>query len=173
MKRRVFLVLCVAAAVLVAGPPAVRANTVEEGAAHFITSLADKAIEALTDPSVPKEKREGDFRRLFNEHFAVRTIARWVLGRHWRKATEAELNEYLRLFEDMIVATYLDRFAEYAGETLIINKTLLAGERDAVVYSVINRPRSGDPIRQGRGPIDRDAQAPGEGRVSRAFAPPP
>ncbi|MDP6403471.1 MAG: N-acetylneuraminate synthase family protein, partial [SAR202 cluster bacterium] len=46
---------------------------------------------------------------------AVETIGQFVLGRYWRKATEAERREYLKLFEDLIVETYVDRFTKYTG----------------------------------------------------------
>ncbi len=121
-----------------------QAGSFEEGASKFIKSMADKAIASLTDESIAVEEREANFRQLLNEHFAVETIGRWVLGRYWRKATEEEQEEYLKLFEDLIVASYVERFARYAGETLDITKTVLADKVDAIVYSRISLPGSVD-----------------------------
>ena len=121
-----------------------QAGSFEEGASKFIESMADKAIASLTDESIAVEEREANFRQLLNEHFAVETIGRWVLGRYWRKATEEEQAEYIKLFEDLIVASYVERFARYAGETLNITKTVVADKVDAIVYSRISRPESVD-----------------------------
>ena len=115
-------------------------------AQRFIESLADKAIAALTVPSISRDERVTRFRRLLGEHFAVKTIGRWVLGRYWNAATAAEREEFLHLFEDLIVATYVDRFTNYSGETLTILKTVAASDVDALVYSRITRPAGGDPI---------------------------
>ena len=122
-----------------------RAQAVPE-AGQFIESLADKAIAALTDKNTSREERVRRFRTLFNDHFAVEIIARWVLGQAWRRASEAERAEYLKLFEDLVVLTYVDRFAEYAGERLTVLKTLKVDNGDVMVYSSIARPNSPEPL---------------------------
>ena len=98
-------------------PPA-QASTFEDEARDFVSKLADKAIRDLTDKTVPRSKRIMRFREFFNTHFAVSGIGKWILGRHWRKASEVEREEYLSLFEDLMVVSYVDRFAAYAGEHL-------------------------------------------------------
>ncbi len=115
-------------------------------AGQFIESLADKAVSALTEKSTPRAERVRRFRILLNDHFAVEIIARWVLGQAWRRASEAERAEYLGLFEDLIVFSYVDRFIEYAGERLTVVKTLRTDNGDALVYSVIARPNMPEPL---------------------------
>lgn len=124
----------------------VRAGEIEDGAKIFIEGLADKAIASLADKDASRDQREQKFRVLLNDYFAVRTIGRWVLGRYWRKAKKSEQEEYLTLFEDLMVVMYLDRFGKYAGEKLSITKTVLATERDVIVYSQIVSTKSSDPI---------------------------
>ena len=119
----------------------------ENAARKFVESLADKAIQALTKKEIPRRERIKRFRRLFNENFAVAGIGRWILGRYWRKATARQRGEYLALFEDLMVASYVDRFTEYAGESLTITKTLPAGDGAIIVFSEIVRPAGGPPVR--------------------------
>ena len=69
------------------------------------------------------------------------------MGRYWRKATENQRGEYLALFEDLMVVSYVDRFTAYAGEKLTITKTLPAGDAAAIVFSEIVRPAGGPPVR--------------------------
>lgn len=127
------------------------AGTGDEGAraSKFIESLADKAIAALTEESVSREKRVVRFRALLNEHFAVETIGRWVLGRYWNQATEPERKEYLALFEDLIVTTYVDRFKSYSGEKLTVTSTIPVTGGDLLVNSQITRPAGGEPLEVG------------------------
>jgi phospholipid transport system substrate-binding protein len=110
-------------------------------ASKFIEDLSGQAVEALTDPNISREERETRFRKLLNQHFAVNTIGQWVLGRYWKTATLEERKEYLSLFEDLLVVTYVNRFERYSGETLSIEKALV-DERsgDVVVFSQLNRP---------------------------------
>jgi len=53
-----------------------------------------------------------------SDYFDIEAIGRWVLGRHWRRATTAERREFLALFEDWIALGYASRFGEYAGQTV-------------------------------------------------------
>jgi phospholipid transport system substrate-binding protein len=139
------LVAVLAAALLLIGPAPGRADQAGN-AQSFIEGLADQAIAALTPPELSRPERERRARVLLNENFAVPTIAQFVLGRYWRTMTEDERKEYLRLFEDLIVETYVDRFSRYSGEGLKVTRTVPEAEGgDFVVYSQINRP-AGSPI---------------------------
>lgn len=85
------------------------------------------------------EERETNFRNILRERFAVNVIGQWVLGRHWRKATEEERREYLKLFEDLIVKTYMARFNGFTSERLEIDSAKKVGDKNAVVYSRLVR----------------------------------
>ncbi|MCG8511813.1 MAG: ABC transporter substrate-binding protein, partial [Rhodospirillales bacterium] len=58
-------------------------------AKDFVKSLADQAIQALAVTDISRSERIDRFRVLFNDHFAVKTIGQWVLGRYWRRAKPA------------------------------------------------------------------------------------
>lgn len=132
-------------AVLIAPTRAADDDT-QAKARAFIEGLADQAVQALTNASVPREEREKRARVLLRENFAVPTIAQWVLGRYWRVATPEEQQEYLRLFEDLIVVTYVDRFTRYSGERLRVTRSVGMGETgDVNVFSDITNP-GGTPI---------------------------
>lgn len=132
-------------AVLIAPSRAADDDT-QAKARAFIEGLADQAVQALTNASVPREEREKRARVLLRENFAVPTIAQWVLGRYWRVATPAEQQEYLSLFEDLIVVTYVDRFTRYSGERLRVTRSVGMGETgDVNVFSDITNP-GGAPI---------------------------
>jgi len=125
--------------------PASGAVTVPE-ASDFITRLAERAIEGLTDKNLPLAERTQRFRQLLTEGFDVPQIGRFVLGRYWRVATEEERAEYLKLFEDYIVHNYATRFGEYAGENLKIGAASRTNDGDVIVFSELLRP-SGAPVK--------------------------
>lgn len=124
----------------------VQAQAIEQQAESFIDGLAGDAINALTVPGSTEEQRSERFRQLLVENFAVKTIGRWVLGRHWNSATEAEQAEYLDLFQELLIVTYVSRFASYSGEKLKVDKTVANGESDVIVYSSIVRDNSQPPL---------------------------
>ena len=120
-------------------PMSAHAEGPGEKAEQFISGLANQAIEALTTTELSQEQREKRFRVMLSDNFAIKTIGRWVLGRHWKKATDAEKAEYLSLFEELLVVTYVDRFSSYSGESLKVIKSLVNSPRDALVFSEIAR----------------------------------
>jgi len=101
---------------LVITAPQAQADSHLDASAGFIDGLANKAINTLTDTEITAEQRRDAFRALFREGFAVNGIARFVAGRYWRRAPEDEREEYLSLFEDVIVNTWADRFSQYSGQ---------------------------------------------------------
>lgn len=126
---------------------AIAATELETGGQQFISSLTDRAIQSLTAKDISRSERVKRFRGLFGEHFAVAVIGEWVLGRNWARTTPAERTEYLKLFEDWIVVAYVDRFAEYAGETLAITRSQEVDKTNVAVSSELVRPTGGPPVR--------------------------
>jgi len=128
----------------------VSANAAQSGDATaqvFIEGLADEAVQALTAEGVSRSERVNRFRELLSHNFDVPVIGKWVLGRYWRAATDAEKEEYLQLFEDYIVITYVERFDQYSGEVIKVVKSVSDPGKDALVFSEIHRPTGGEPIR--------------------------
>ena len=144
-ERRSLLAAVAVFAAASALPAAIRpAQAQDAGAAAFIQKLGDRAIQTFSDKA-DKARAKEKFRTLLVEGFDVPYIGRWVLGRHWNVATEPQKQEYLGLFEKMIVDAYAGRFAEYSGETFKISGTRSEGEGDSSVTTQIVRP-SGPPV---------------------------
>jgi phospholipid transport system substrate-binding protein len=147
--QRIFIIVAFGFALsLAVQPMPAHADNTAENAEIFIAGLADQAIQALTTQELSQEEREKHFRVMLNDNFAIKTIARWVIGRHWKKASDAEKKEYLQLFEKLMVVTYVDKFSQYSGEQLKIVKSLLNNPKDTLVFSEI--------ARQGTQPIHVD-----------------
>ena len=134
------VVIALLVVLIIAVSPA-RADQHLAPSSDFIRSLADRAIVTLTAEGQTAEMRRQQFRGLFREGFAINGIARFVLGRYWRRASEADRTEYLALYEDVIVNTWADRFSEYSGEKFNVQDAIDApsahqAERVAIVRSV-------------------------------------
>ena len=115
-------------------------------ARKFVATLADRTIQSLTAQDIDKVERRNRFRKLMLEYFAFKGIAKWVLGRYWRRASQPQREEFLRLFEDLMVVIYADRFAKYSGEKLDIGRAEIRGKNDILVHSLINRPEGLKPV---------------------------
>ena len=133
------LFVLIATASLAAPPPVNPAD-----AAAFMNQLWNRAVEVLNNKADPPV-REARFRQLFHEDFDP-GIARFVLGRYWRKASEEEQQEFVKLFEDYVVFVYTARFANFGGETIKIRGSRSDGDGVIVSTDVIS-PGSASPLR--------------------------
>ncbi len=124
---------------LAGGPRPAAADEFSDGAKKFIEVLTEEAISTLTGEGLSRDERADRFRALMLKSLAIKGIAKFVLGRHWRRATEDEKKEYLQLFEDLLVTTYADRFKKYSGEKLLVKNAEMRGKRDALVHTTMVR----------------------------------
>jgi len=138
--RRLF-VLLIAGFIAVSSPVAAA-----DPAVDFISDLGARAIGELTAKDMSQADRETKFRQLLDEHFDVPAIGRFVLGRHWKVATDAQKTEYLKLFEDFIVRSYAVRFAGYSGQTFAVKGSTPGPKSTTVVHSTVLQSNA-QPIR--------------------------
>ena len=128
------LIFLTVIALLLALPQGVKAT---DDASDFIRKVGQNAINSLTNKEVTQAKREVLFRKILHQTFDLRLIARFALGRFWRRASRAQQKEYVTLFEDFIVKAYAARFADYKGENFIVGKVRNINDRDDLVQSEV------------------------------------
>ena len=145
MIRRNFIAALAAVAGISFAAPVHAQNPVPEATA-FIDSLAQRAIVGLTAKDIDNADRAARFRTLFTETFDVPTIGRFALGTPWRTASEADRADYLKAFEDFIVATYATRFADYGGEAIRTTGSRRGDDGEVFVTSEFVRAQ-GAPVR--------------------------
>ena len=142
---RFHLILAAFAFILFASPLAFAAKTDGTPAAQFVQKMGDKALTSLTDRQIADGVRATRVRSLLHENFDVQTIGRFVMGPSWKTATAAQKAQYMDLFEDMIVATYTKRFAEYSGQSFKVTGSTATGGTDSLVKSQILQ-KDGPPV---------------------------
>ena len=117
-----------AAAWAQADDPAFRAQ-------RFIQALGLDLIDAAADQTLTRATRSERLRTLFHRGFDSPSIARFVLGRYWTVATPAERQEYLTLFEDMVVRFCARRFNLARGAAFRVTGGRPESDRDVVVVT--------------------------------------
>ena len=120
-------------------------NAVAADASVFMNKLWDQTVEVLSKKS-PSAERLARFRQLFQADFDVPGIARFVLGRYWRSASEQEQQEYLKLFEDYVVFVYGTRLSSFNGETFKVRGSR-TDDSGTIVSTDIISPKGEAPIK--------------------------
>ena len=143
MTRRFVLTII---SLLIALPSLTAApNVIAADASVFMNELWHHAVEVLSK-KLPQSERLTRFRELFHADFDGPGIARFVLGRYWRSASEQEQQEFLRLFEDYVVFVYGTRLSNFNGETFRVRSSR-TDESGTVVSSDIVGPSGEAPIK--------------------------
>ena len=91
-------------------------------AGEFLQGLGERALEELTVGSIDEAERERRFRDLLRQGFDLGAIGRFVLGKHWRRASQEQQDAFVGVFEDMIVQRFLPMFASYSGQSFTIGR---------------------------------------------------
>ena len=123
----------------------------------MLASFSSQHLEShLHDPGNPLydsitknhalEQREATFRRLLAQGFDVPFIGRFVLGRHWRRASAEQRSDYIALFGEFLLKTYSRRLGGSAGESFTVTLARPTGRQHITVSTLIERPM-GPPIK--------------------------
>lgn len=141
--RRTLTVLLVLVGV---GATGAQAQGTAEGAEAFLSEIGDRTIAVLATPGLGPEDLRVQLEQIFVDTFDTRTIGRFVLGRYWNDATEAQREEYLDLFQALVVDTYARRFRGYQGERFNLVGTRQISDSDYLITTQIFRPNGGPAV---------------------------
>jgi phospholipid transport system substrate-binding protein len=139
-RRPVLLLL----AALALGLPAAHVRAADDAEA-FVQSIGDRVVEVLKR-GLPREQTEQQLNEVWLGAFDVEGIGRAVLGKNWKKATEAQREDYMAVFPQYVAKLYAIQFSDYSGETFAVNGSRPGAGGDVIVNAQIDRP-GGDPIR--------------------------
>jgi len=101
-----------------------------------LKSTIDGVIDLLRDKEMVTESRREQMRSLVQGRFAFTTMGQWTLGRNWKTAKPAEREQFIKLFSDLLEATYLRRIETYTNETIDYGKTKLKKGKALVATSI-------------------------------------
>lgn len=123
------------------GAPAAAEPTADElqEAATFIRQLADDTITSLEKTEEGHIADPEHIEGLLDRGFEVELISRYVVGRHWKKASEDQRDEYSSLFRDFVLDVIIQRLELFTSEELEITGQAAAGKRDIFVTSQVIR----------------------------------
>lgn len=138
-RRAICRGLIVIALIAVAGPA--RAGDAES----FVRSVGDAVVQVLQQ-QLPRAETEQQLHAVWLKAFDGEGIGRSVMGKNWKKASDAQREEYLQLFPQYVAGLYADQFSDYSGETFAVNGSKPGAEGRTIVNAQIDRPR-GEPIR--------------------------
>jgi phospholipid transport system substrate-binding protein len=147
LSRRAAAALLLAAAAWAPVAPAPAQEAQDGTAEAFIERLGRQTVGTLAEKSAPTAERVARLKGVLNNAADLPYIARVILGRYWRQATEAQQAEYLRLFDALVLQTMAERIDSYSGQTFEVTGSRKADDTDTVVSTNILTPSGGPSYR--------------------------
>jgi phospholipid transport system substrate-binding protein len=122
-----------ALAALLLGGRGAQAAVSADAAQALIENVGVEVLAVLRDPGLDNQQKFDRLVALLDGPIDLKIIARLILGRHWRSASETQQAEYLELFRAFALDNLASRLHVYDGQDFEIVGAQAVNERDAVV----------------------------------------
>jgi len=120
------------------------------GPTEVAKEVIDKVLEILNNPDnageAKKDYRQQLVKQLVDRHFDYQEMAKRSLGSTWTKLNSGQRDEFVRLFAELLEASYADKIDKYARHIRVdYTGENLDGEY-AEVRTVVVRPNDRIPL---------------------------
>jgi phospholipid transport system substrate-binding protein len=112
----------------------------QNGAKQFVEDLAGRVVAVLEDGKTDLNQKDVALKQIFEGNIAIDWVGRFVLGRHWRTATDPQKQSYIENYKSFIINSYVNRLKEYSGEKFNILKAQDMGNAQYMLSTEILRP---------------------------------
>ena len=145
--RRKVLALFSVLGVAFAAPGVSSAQTEASGAGTLLESMTHEVFTTLEDSSLSRTEKERELRKVFRHNFDVPAISRFVLGKYWRSASEAERLDFIDAFEEMNARKFLDMVGDFSEEMFLVENVQQDASKPSLflVNTQVAQPK-GEPV---------------------------
>jgi phospholipid transport system substrate-binding protein len=109
-------------------------------ATSFIQATGEELVAAINAAGASVAQRRERVAQILRRAVDVDGVGRFILGRWWRNATAEQQQEYLQLFEQVLIRNLSARFGEFQGVRFALGRTQARTEEDALVSTIVERP---------------------------------
>ncbi len=115
-----------------------------------LRGAVERVLKTLDDPALKGEGKVGDrrvaVRKIANEIFDFGEIAKRSMARHWQPLSEAQRNEFVGLFADLLERSYISKIETYGGEKIQYTAERADGEYATVSTKIITKNGTEVPV---------------------------
>ena len=95
-----------------------------DGASRYITDLSQTTIDRLSPEDISAAERAERARDILEENFAGRDLARFVLGRYWRVASEQQRERFMTLLREVALTRFMPTFQNLSMDQVTIERAI-------------------------------------------------
>jgi phospholipid transport system substrate-binding protein len=88
-----------------------------------VRTEVNKVLDALRNKGLKEEAKKETLRLVYKEMFDQVELAKWSLGgNNWNKFTEAQRQEFVSLFQQVLEKAYADKILAYTDEKITFDR---------------------------------------------------
>jgi len=119
-------------------------------ATEQLKSAIDGVLATVDNPALKGDgkvlERRAAVRKIANEIFDFKEIARRSLGRFWQPQSEAQRTEFVGLFGDLLERSYISKIELYGGEKIMYSGERVDGDLATVRTIIITKNGTEVPV---------------------------
>lgn len=146
MRRKIALVAAILAVTVTVVPSSVLAQAARE----TVQTEVNRIVTTIQTPGFkdqPRDKQISDIRQIINAIFDYTELSRRTLGRHWKKFSPAQQEEFMALFSELLENTYADRILAYTDEKINFgDEVALKKSRVEVESTIVTKDNKAVPL---------------------------
>ncbi len=92
-----------------------------------VKQTVDRILEILKDPNLNKTERRDQVKAVVRKRFDYESMSQVILATNWRTATEAQREQFIVLFRELLEQTYFSAVDSYDNQTVRMGLERLKG----------------------------------------------
>ncbi|MET0090047.1 MAG: ABC transporter substrate-binding protein [Candidatus Thiodiazotropha sp.] len=92
-----------------------------------VKETVDRILELLQDPNLSKTERRDQVKAVVRKRFDYESMSQVILATNWRTATEAQREQFIVLFRELLEQTYFSAVDSYDNQTVRMGRERLKG----------------------------------------------
>jgi phospholipid transport system substrate-binding protein len=115
-----------------------------------LKGAVERVLKTLDDPTLKGEARLAErrvaVRKIANEIFDFGEIAKRSMARHWQPLSEAQRNEFVGLFAELLERSYISKIETYGGEKIQYSSERADGDFATVSTRIVTKNGTEVPV---------------------------
>ncbi len=113
---------------------------------EIVRQVIEKALDILQNPSYGGEQRRQMVKHVVDPYFDYREMAKRSLGTAWGGLSSGQQDEFVRLFAELLEASYSDKIEKYAQRVKIDYTGEILTDNSAEVRTMVVKPNDRIPL---------------------------
>jgi phospholipid transport system substrate-binding protein len=114
-------------------------SSASSGPTDQVRITVDGVMDILKDKTLDEEARRERLSSLIRKRFDFKAMSQRALGINWKKATQEEKEKFVKLFSDLLEATYIGRIEAYSDERVEYIKEKVEKNRAEVDTHIVTK----------------------------------